>query len=872
MFFQFPLFILLVYSLMSIEGNEIIDCKINIPENHTQKKDTLSFSLNSLDGCMNYKDVNSVQSTKTIGQVPLYFVENRGQFDDDVIYFVEGIDKTVCFKRNGIEILIIRRERETLGSNSHDTNAFTGKNNNKVSVNMHFVGAEKDVIPIGKDKHQASFNFFRGKPDRWNTGVPAYSKIVYRNLWSGIDIIFSGAANELKYNFIVKPGSDPNMIRFALSGYTNVLIEESGNLRIETTLGILEDEKPIAFQIIKGNRFTVLSEYVLNRNHHEKGKVELSFIVADYNSQETLVIDPAVFVYCGYLQAYYYGNCITMDEKGNAYITGETPSGDVFVSKLDASGSYFHFCSSFGGVGWDWGNGIKLDNENNVYVTGMAGSSEELGFPVITGPDLTYNGGDSDCFVAKLSAAGDRLLYCGFIGGEDSDAGSYIDIDECDCAYVAGGTLSSENHGFPVKIGPALMYQGNYDCFIAKLNPYGSSLDYCGYIGGDDVDGCSDISVDVNGNAYIVGSTFSSQDSFPIWNGPDLAYNGDGDAFVAKVKSNGSGFDYCGYIGGSNKDEGEGIAVDNSGNTYIIGTTNSSVEEGFPIILGPDITYNGNGDIFVMKLNATGSTIEYCGYIGGSDKDVGASIVIDDDYNALITGTTWSSGAEGFPLLVGPDLSFGGGGLTASDAFVAKVDSFSADLDYCGYIGGAGNDFGGAITLDSLGNCCVLGWTECSEEDGFPVFIGPNLTFPGGLATYVAKVMTKGVYCNRYDLKANTADTVELILLGDVESAMNEYLLTAGISGSSPGVILPTGLVLPLNWDFVSDLVIPLNNTAYFFDFMGSLDANGSATSRFEWPGIPGSAGLSFYFAFCAKDPDEGFNFVSNPVEIELRP
>ena len=106
--------------------------------------------------------------------------------------------------------------------------------------------------------------------------------------------------------------------------------------------------------------------------------------------------------------------------------------------------------------------------------------------------------------------------------------------------------------------------------------------------------------------------------------GPDLTYNGGScDAFVAKVNAAGTALVYCGYIGGSGDDYGCGIAVDSAGNAYVTGYT-SSTEATFPVTVGPDLTYNGGtSDAFVAKVNAAGTALVYCGYIGGSGDDLG---------------------------------------------------------------------------------------------------------------------------------------------------------------------------------------------------------------------------------------------------------
>ena len=162
--------------------------------------------------------------------------------------------------------------------------------------------------------------------------------------------------------------------------------------------------------------------------------------------------------------------------------------------------------------------------------------------------------------------------------------------------------------------------------------------------------------------------------------GPDLTFNdtsGSDDAFVAKVNASGTALLYCGYIGGSDKDVGFGIAVDGSGNAYITGNTYST-ETTFPVAVGPDLTYNDLEDALVAKVNASGTALAYCGYIGGSEYDRSCGIAVDSSENAYITGYT-NSMETTFPVIGGPDLTYNGSDM---DSFVAKVNGSGTALVY----------------------------------------------------------------------------------------------------------------------------------------------------------------------------------------------
>ncbi|MBI2836842.1 MAG: SBBP repeat-containing protein [Acidobacteria bacterium] len=324
------------------------------------------------------------------------------------------------------------------------------------------------------------------------------------------------------------------------------------------------------------------------------------------------------------------------------------------------------YCGFIGGSGTEIGSGIAVDAAGNAYVAGRTITSDGS-FPSVVGPDLSF-GGAMDAFVARVSPDGASLAYCGFIGGLEGDEGHAIAIDSGGNAYVTGYTQSYQDT-FPVTVGPGLTHGGGTDAFVAKVNADGAALGYCGYIGGLLSDEGYGIAVDTAGNAYVTGLAYSSETTFPAIIGPDLTSNGDVDAFVAKVSTNGASLLYCGFIGGAESDEAYGIAVDTAGNTYVTGITDST-EATFPAIGGPDLTSNGGYDAFAAKLSSSGASLAYCGFIGGSANEAGYGIAVDPAGSAYVVGGTRSSEAT-FPVTGGPDLT-GNGDL---DAFVAKIAS-----------------------------------------------------------------------------------------------------------------------------------------------------------------------------------------------------
>lgn len=702
--------------------------------------------------------------------VPIFFIPNEGQVDNQVFYYIQGKDKSVYFTSEGLTFVITEQTGASSGQKRFLRQIEPGATvkdacKKRWAVKIDFVGSRQGVRPESVEQSGTIISYFKGRPQSWYGGLQASSKIIYRDLWHGIDLVFYGTVSRLKYEFVVHPCADPDQIKLAYRGTESVEVTEKGRLKITTPLGVFHDDQPVAWQEVDEKKLDVSIAYALDtdarvkvagifqnaansialRGEDSKHHAHVyGFTVGTYDRTRTLVLDPALLVYCGYIGGSEEDEAhgVAVDGQGNAYVVGQTESnevsfpvtvgpdvtfndgsGDIFVAKVKADGTGLSYCGYLGGTGsFDTGYGISVDSQGQAYIVGITGS-DEASFPVTVGPDGSYNGGDCDAFVAKVNSAGTALVYCGYIGGSTYDGGYGIAIDDQGYAYVTGYT-SSPADSFPVAIGPDGTYNGgSEDAFVAKVKADGTGLVYCGYIGGSNIDTGRSIAVDSNGRAYVTGTTYSAQDTFPVVAGPDLTFNGDRDAFVARVKADGTGVEYCGYIGSSNEEHGYGIAVDGSGNAYVTGTAYTS-QDTFPVIGGPDLTFNGNRDAFVAKVKADGTGLEYCGYIGGDNSDYGYGIAIDNIGNAYITGCTYSTEVT-FPVKAGPDLTHNGGG---GDAFVSKVNAAGTALVYCGYIGGSGRDTGKGIAFDSKGKAFVAGYT-CSSESTFPVKKGPDLSY-----------------------------------------------------------------------------------------------------------------------------------------------
>ncbi|MER3422425.1 MAG: hypothetical protein C4293_03540, partial [Nitrospiraceae bacterium] len=324
------------------------------------------------------------------------------------------------------------------------------------------------------------------------------------------------------------------------------------------------------------------------------------------------------------------------------------------------------------------------------------------------------------------------LSYSTYLGGSGTDSGEAIAIDSGGNADVTGSTGSTN---FPSTAGAFQIAKGGgTDAFVIKLNSAGTGIIYSTYLGGSGDDSGSDIAVDFAGNAYVTGTTLS--DNFPTVNAIQGARGGLRDAFVTKLNSNGTApLVYSTYLGGNGDDFGNGLVVDSSGNAYVTGSTTSINFPTRPTVGPLQGSLRGPTDAFVSKLNASGASLVYSTYLGGSSDDTGADIAIDSSGNAYITGNTTSLDFPTVSPLPGPSGVLG-------DAFVTKLNGAGTALIYSTYLGGSQSDVGNALTVDSLGNAYVTGSTASTI---FPVTPGVvQGTTMGSGDAFVTKLNANG--------------------------------------------------------------------------------------------------------------------------------
>lgn len=570
----------------------------------------------------------------------------------------------------------------------------------------------------GEDALPGKANYFIGDdPARWRRDVPTYAKVRYTGVYPGIDLVYYGNRSQLEYDFVVDPGSDPGTIRLRLAGATRLRVEKNGDLLVQVRKSEVKFEKPVIYQLSRtGAREPIRGAFV--RLHGNT----FGFTVGTYDHSKPLVIDP-VLVYASYLggSTMDLGMAIAVDAAGDAYVVGFTTAVDFpitsgafqtsvpttngviavgyqgFVTKFNASGGGLIYSTYLGGsTKLSQAFGVAVDAAGDAFVTGATLATD---FPITSGAFETSftdpNTVETVGFVTKLSPTGDKLIYSTYFGVEEiGGTGTLasgittiqaIAVDSTGDAYVGGATDSSI--GFPITPGAFQQTLASPvgNGFVAKLNPQGTAVIYSTYLGGSDIDAVRGIAVNSSGSAYVTGHTSSS--NFPVTKGAFQTASqniNSFNAFVTELNQSGSALTYSTFLGGGG-DFGNAITVDGSGDAYVTGSTASpnfpSTPGVFQGVNHSPVNAQFASNVFVTKVNPTGSALLYSTFLGGSgggsfcQGDSGTGIGIDASGNAYVTGLACSS--LDFPVT--PDALFP---LYSGSIFVAEISPNASKLEY----------------------------------------------------------------------------------------------------------------------------------------------------------------------------------------------
>lgn len=671
------------------------------------------------------------------GSLPLAFEANRGQTDAGVDFLARGSGYGI-FVTPSEAVLTLKRSTE----------AATGTEAAEPApgvLRMQVLGGDPAAQAFSRDALPGKVNHLVGDRSEWKTGIPTFGKVGYSGIYPGVDMVYYGGKGGLEYDFVVAPGADPSAISLGFAGTDSVRLADNGDLLLGLAGGELRQTKPVLYQEVGGRKVPVEGSFVL------KGDGRVGFSVGAFDAARPLVIDP-VLDYSTFLggSTNDFGWGIAVDSDGYTYLGGETSSA-VFP------------------------------RGNDTPAGGTAGGYQ---------PTLA---GSSDGYVLKMDPTGSALVYATYIGGSNADSGQDLAIDSLGRAYLTGSTVSgSDNSGttlvtevaFPTT---ATAYDGTCgtdgtcndadttdalldnagDHFLARLSAAGNALEYSTFLGGSSVEqhapgtpysGSAGIAVRGT-TAYLHSNTFS--DDFPV---TAKAFqktcascsDGTSDGYVTGIDTDAAGaasLAFSSYLGGDGDEQSKDIAVDESGNAYVIGITVSTKtnrkgdptgSNSFPSKGALQADYGGGySDAYVAKINPDASrarrTLVYSTMLGGGGTEEGWGIAVRDG-KAYVTGYT-TSGQNPHPAVAGDpapdplpyfptttgayDTSYNGRASTESgstlfldgDAFVTVLDPSGGAVVWSTFLGGPAADYGQDIALDSAGQVYITGWTTCREQD-----------------------------------------------------------------------------------------------------------------------------------------------------------
>jgi hypothetical protein len=755
--------------------------------------------------------------------LPLLFIENQGQVDTDVPYYVKGQGQTVLLTKDGIVF--------DLTNNKMD----------RLSFSINFVNTNKNLNITAKNKDVCVINYLVGNdPAKWKTNLPTFREVVYHDIYPDIDLRLYGDNGTLRYDFIVKTGANVSNIILAYNGIDTLSIDK-GELVATVASGDSRQQKPYLYQQINNQKIQVEGGFIL-LNEKTYG-----FEAENYDTSQTLIIDPTL------VYSTYFGgsgddsaNSVAFGSpSGHVYIGGNTTSTnfpvkngylgsyqggtrDAFVAEIDMTltgASSLVYCTYIGGSGDDVVNGIGVTQSGTVYLTG---STTSANFPMKNGYQVTAGGGQ-DTFLATLIPGGSGFSYSTYFGGTGNDYSNGMTIDSSTgIAYITGSSTSTN---LPTKNAYQTTLSGQQDAFVSGINPSltgTAGLVYSSYLGGSGVDIANSItllSADWGVTLYIGGETTST--NFPTKGNPHPMQDqflGTQDGFVAAFfpfSIGASSLYYSSYLGGAGMNSVTTVGICDTGCLYAVGWTDNSF---FPMMLTPYQSYQGGIDTFFVRIAPSGYSQYFSTFLGGSSDDYPNNMYSDyHSGTAVITGYTTSSN---FPVKNSVDSSING----LKDVFAVRVNPFvMPDPDnplhpyanfmlFSSYLGGSGNEIGRGITVDDYGGVLITGETTSSN---FPTLNQYQTNLKGTGDAFIVRI--GGVFAS-VTTESATGITVTSARLNGNLTALGTGWGAYGTNvsfewGTSPGVYSNTTASQSMSalGVFYNDVTGLTPNTTYYF-------------------------------------------------------
>jgi len=704
------------------------------------------------------------------------FVQNANQWPDPV-RFKTDIPSGVLFLEEGA--FTYHLYDGDLLTRFHNE-GYRGENG-ELRIRQHafqarFVDCNKNVFTNGQDKHEEYFNFFLGKdPKKWASKVPAFSGVNYKNLYNKIDLNVYGSGSSIKYDFVLKPFADPEVIQINYQGLDKIGLRD-GQLVLTISLGEIIEQRPYAYQIINGERQKVPCNFTLN------GTTVAFEFPEGYDQTQELVIDP-VLIFSTYSgsNADNFGYTATFDDDGFLYAGGTVfgpgypfslgafdnsfngASTDIGITKYNTSGTNIVYSTYLGGNNTEMPHSMVVNKQNELFLFGTTSSTN---FPTTTnafdtsmavGNSITLGGlgatfsNGADIFVSRFSSDGGSLIGSTYLGTSQIDGlntdnelrYNYADevrgevlIDLTGDVYIVTCSRSANFPGTGGKFQPS--NAGGQDGIIIKMTQSLSNVLWSSFLGGPSGDAIYSIDIDQQNNLYVAGGT---EGGFPVSAGAISNSYGGGrsDGFVSHISANGQTLINSTYYGSTGSyEQNYFVELDDYDTVYVFGQTER---------LGNAYIQNANygtssGGQYISKLSPLLNEVIWSTAFGtgnGTPNISPTAFLVDLCSSVYLSG--WGGGPNLNPQLVNNNATTvtgmdtagnpyqGTAGPNGGDFYLMVLSDDASSLTYASFYGGATSTEhvdGGTSRFDRKGRIYQSVCAGCGSNDDFPIFPNPG--------------------------------------------------------------------------------------------------------------------------------------------------
>jgi len=776
------------------------------------------------------------------------FVENRGQWDEEVLFFArQGVIEATLTR----DALVFRPMSEW----DSDRDQWLPR---PAPLVLHFPGRAGGAV-AGVGELPTLHHFIRSH--RSASNVPSFGQVVYRDVAPGIDIVLRRDAESFAYDIHAAPGADIESLVIEVEGAERLTIVGGTVLAMDTAAGRVEHRLGASWQLdpMTGERVPVTSSFrELPAATSERLRFGLQ--VQGRDSEASLVIDPSL-VFATYVggtgQDFLKDMFVAPD--GSVYLTAltffdapTTPGSfqptwpgslDVWLAKLSADGTTLEWGTWLGGSDVDDPFGIEVDSDGSVVVAGNSWSDD---LPTTAGSLQPLFGGtagqNSDVFISRFTADGSALVWSTFYGEESFEKVTTTALFPSGDVLVAGKPKAASPPATPGAFDTVFESGKQY---LVRITANGTQLVFQTYLKSGTI---RDLVIDVGSNIYLSGDVLAADGPFPTTPGVFMETMDPGDSsngFIAKMDGMGSLLHWGTYLGGdTNTDLIAGLGVDSSGAVYVTGTTSST---DFPVTAGAFDTEPGSSGAFATKLLPYATGLVWSTFITavGSGSTNLHNLVVDSAGNLLASG---AANEPNYPVT--PDAfqpNYIGPAPSSADAVLTKFGVFGEALIYSTYFGGNGGDtpraLGHGVDQDPV-------MAMFSGSTSIPVTPGAfDSTYAGGGGDIVVAKFDLDVAPWRV-MGGGLKGTVDVPNLAGSGDLLPGSFARVSLRGAAPlsQSFLVVGL-LDVSLPFKGGTLVPSPDVLLP---IGS-NAQGAFDLLFQWVGVP--AGLDVYVQTWIQDP-----------------